>query len=319
MQPGKLTKRDDRGSATVFVVLMMPLLLVIGALVFDGARQRPEKREAQGRADAAAVAAALGCSEGACSPGTAAAAYEGDGVTVQSATCGAGSCTVVMQEPVTYQFTTGGKTITASATAKWGALGSAKGVFPITIAVCGIQSAPLNTLITLYSDDVIGCGNGPGQFGLVQNGCGGGALTIDATTGQYTLTVAQGNSFQSKTGCSTGSFNSQFLNKTVLVPIWDKHIGNQYYIKTFAEFTLTAWSANGNASSDPQPFADDGVHPLPAPNKNPKTCPTQAAHDDNSGACIQGKITGYTTEIGLIVPGASCLTTAFACLVYLDH
>jgi Putative Flp pilus-assembly TadE/G-like len=309
--------------ATLFVVLMMPLLLVLGALVFDGARQRPYKREAQGRADAAAVASALGCSKGACAPGPTAAGYEGNGVTVgtppPSCDSLAGSCTVTMHEPNNYHFTTGSNEVPASATAKWGALGSATGVFPVTIAVCGIQSAPLNTLFTLYSDDVIGCGNGPGQFGLVDNGCGGGTITIDATTGQYKLTVAQGNSFQTKTGCTTASFNTQFLNKTVLVPIWDNHVGNEYYIKTFAQFTLTAWSANGNASSDPTPFAFDGVHVLPPPNKNPKNCPVQNGHDDASGACIQGKITGYTTEIGKVVPGSSCLTTAFACLVYLDH
>ena len=133
-----------------------------------------------------------------------------------------------------------------SATAKWGALGSSIGPFPIVIAACGVIDQPMNTTVTLFSDDTVGCGTGPGQFGLVQNGCN---LTGTVVAGD-TLPAASGNAFQQKTGCTTAEFNSRFLNQDVLVPIWDAHsAGGDYHIAYFAVFHLTAWSANGNAST----------------------------------------------------------------------
>jgi hypothetical protein len=202
-----------------------------------------------------------------------------------------------------------------SATAKWGALGQARGTFPITVAICGVKDAVEGQVITLYSDDAIGCGNGPGQFGFVNGGCSDTGITLDYNS--Y-LTVAQGNSFQTKTGCSDAAFNAAFLNKDVLVPIWDTHAGNQYHVTTFAQLTLTAWSANGNADSG-VPFVDDGVHVLPPPNKNPKNCPVQNGHDDSSGACIQGVLHGFTTVAGTVNPGVVCFSNNIACFVYLDH
>jgi Flp pilus assembly protein TadG len=49
--------RGDRGSVSVFVVVMVPALLAAAGLVLDGGRQLQARRDAQGAAQAAARAA----------------------------------------------------------------------------------------------------------------------------------------------------------------------------------------------------------------------------------------------------------------------
>ncbi len=60
----RMTRHDDRGVATIFVVLAMPFLLLMGALVFDGARGIVARRETQNAADAGALAKATDCAKG---------------------------------------------------------------------------------------------------------------------------------------------------------------------------------------------------------------------------------------------------------------
>jgi Flp pilus assembly protein TadG len=310
-------KHDDDGVMAITVTLLAVVLFAVAAFSVDIGSAVAITRSAQNSADAAALAIATDCSR----TGTASSVtpYLTNGQTGSATGCGSGEVTATVSRTKDWTFGKlvglGDYTKTRSATAKWGALGEAQGVFPITVAICGVQNAVQGQLITLYSDDVIGCGNGPGQFGFVQNGCGQGGVTLDFNNN---LTVAQGNSFQQKTGCTTAQFNTLFLNKTVLVPIWDQHVGNQYHVVTFAQLTLTAWSANGNANSV-VPFQDDGVHALPPPNKNPKECPVQNAHDDSSGSCIQGFIKGFTTQTGTLNPGIPCFSNNIACFVYLDR
>ena len=60
----RLSHHDDRGVATIFVVLMMPLLLVCAAVVFDGGRGVLARRQTQNAADAGALAKATDCAKG---------------------------------------------------------------------------------------------------------------------------------------------------------------------------------------------------------------------------------------------------------------
>jgi hypothetical protein len=310
-------ENDEGGLIAITVTVLAAFMFVLVAFSVDIGSAVAISRSAQNSADAAALAIATDCSRGA--GATSPTPYLTNGQTGTATGCGGGTVTATVRRTKDWTFGKlvglGSYTKTRSATAKWGALGEAIGIFPITVAICGVQDAVQGAVITLYSDDVIGCGNGPGQFGFVANGCGQGSITLDAN---MNLTVGQGNAFQTKTGCTAAQFNALFLNKTVLVPIWDLHSGNQYHVVTFAQLTLTAWSANGNADSG-VPFVFDGVHALPPANKNPKNCPVQNGHDDSSGACIQGVLKGFTTQTGTLNPGIPCFSNNIACFVYLDH
>jgi Flp pilus assembly protein TadG len=315
-------KNNEDGLIAITVTILAAVMFVMAAFSVDIGSAVAITRSAQNSADAAALAVATDCSRTGAPSSVTPYLTTGQVPVAMTPACnsgGTGAVKVTVSRTKDWTFGKlvglGSYTKTRSATAKWGALGEATGTFPITVAICGVQGAVQGAIITLYSDDVIGCGNGPGQFGLVGNGCSNQGITLDAN---MNLTVAQGNSLQQKTGCDAATFNSQFLNKTVLVPIWDSHVGTQYHVVTFAQLTLTAWSANGNADSG-VPFVFDGVHALPPANKNPKNCPVQNGHDDNSGACIQGVLHGFTTQTGTLNPGIQCFSNNIACFVYLDH
>lgn len=305
MQPGKLTKRDDRGVVTVLLALSLPVIVLLGALVFDLARQRPYKREAQGRADAAAVAAAVGCSKGSCAPAAASAAYAGNGVTVQSAACSSGSCTVTMHKPNDYQFVAGSNNVPASATAKWGALGASTGVFPLTISTCAF-AIQFNVPVTLHSYAFGGCNNPAGQFGFVAGGC-----TNQTVVFGEPLHGTTGNNLNG-TGCTD---MNAFLNHEWLVPVWTtasgQGAGATYTVLSFAKFYVTGWSTNGNQNHGGTLAAmcdatANGDPVLPAPS-------------DANKPCIRGYFKGFTTQNGTIVPGLACKDNLLACRVYLDH
>ena len=56
----------DRGAVAIFVALCLVILLMIAAWVIDGSALYQERRELQNGADAAALAIARDCAEGAC-------------------------------------------------------------------------------------------------------------------------------------------------------------------------------------------------------------------------------------------------------------
>jgi Flp pilus assembly protein TadG len=310
---------DDQGVVTIVLVGFMVILLAGVALSLDVGRFVVEHRSAQNSADARALAIGTDCARtGAPLAVSKYATYLRSTQTANAPSCGGGTVTVTVTKNVNYTF--GGvlgllnQNVARTARVKWGQLTSATGTFPIVIPQCGLSGLTLGTLVTLFSDDVTGCYAGGGMFGFIQNGCSS-SLTVVAGN---TLPGATGNSFQTKTGCSTAQFNTKFLDKDVYVPIWGTPVvGRNYPIVKYAVFHLTAWSANGNASSDPAQFAFDGVHALPTPAaQNPKKCPTQSGHDDASGACIQGFLKGYVTQAGG-TNGVPCAATD-ACFIYLD-
>ena len=62
-----LTRHDDdeRGAVLVWVALMLTVLIGVGALVIDAGALYTEKRQLQNGADAAALAVAADCANGA--------------------------------------------------------------------------------------------------------------------------------------------------------------------------------------------------------------------------------------------------------------
>jgi hypothetical protein len=193
-----------------------------------------------------------------------------------------------------------------SATAKWGALGSSTGLFPITIGTCAFTMA-FNVPVTLHSYAVPGCPNPSGQFGFIAGGCNSQTIVagqnIPGTTGNNLL----------GTGCTEASLNA-LLGTDVLIPVWDTAAGTgsnaTYHVLAYAIFRLTGWSTQGNnAAGTLKKQCDataDGDPVLPA------------AADKNK-PCVRGVFKGFTTQTGTVVTGLACRDNILACYVYLDH
>ena len=166
----RLTHHDDRGIAAIFVVLMMPLLVLFGALVFDGGRAYLARRQTQNAADAGALAKATDCALG--RPTTIFTAYETNGALLSNApTCGTGTTTVSMSRNIAFMFSSGGGDVTRSATAKWNILTTATGVFPLTIATCAFTGLSFGQKVTFHARNFGGCSNPSGQFGWTDINC----------------------------------------------------------------------------------------------------------------------------------------------------
>ena len=92
----RLSQPDDRGVATIFVVLAMPVLLLCGAFVFDGGRGIVARRETQNAADAGALAKATDCVKAVAT--TDFTPYQTNGTALANTpTCGSDTTTVSMK------------------------------------------------------------------------------------------------------------------------------------------------------------------------------------------------------------------------------
>ena len=252
----RMTKHDDQGIATILVVLMMPLLVLFGALVFDGGRGVLARRQTQNAADAGALAKATDCALSR-SP-TVFTAYQTNGAVLSnSPTCGVGTTTVTMTKNISFLFRPGGGNadVSRSATANWATLGTAT-TTAITISKCEFTEQLLNgsTDITLYLDDPkpqSGCSSLPGGFSQLQStGC-----TVTAIAGGF-VPGDPGGDVHKQVPCITNPDPAQpDLPYSVLIPIYDsdacKAAGcnghGPYKILGFAMFKVTGYSFNGNA------------------------------------------------------------------------
>lgn len=114
----------DRGSVSVFVVVMVPALLAAAGLVLDGGRQLEARRSAHGAAQAAARAAVQGTDDeviqGVIDPDEALARAHDELAShgaSGSATLVDGMIVVTVTDTVDYVILPGGASITESATA----------------------------------------------------------------------------------------------------------------------------------------------------------------------------------------------------------
>lgn len=248
-----VTSDEDRGIATLIVVLLMPVLILFGALVFDGGRGYLARRQTQSAADAGALAKATDCALQ--RSATVFTAYQTNGATLSNTpTCDAGTTTVSMSRAVSFVFATGGGTVTRSATAKWGTVGMAT-TLPITISNCEFTQALLDGTadIVIYLDDAkpqSGCSSLPGGFSQLKNSkC---AVTI--TAGNL-IPGDPGGDVMKQIPCITNPDpNATPLPYKVLIPMYDagacKIAGcngqGPYKILGFAVFNVTSYSFNGN-------------------------------------------------------------------------
>lgn len=190
---------DDRGAVAIMVALVIVILIVVAAWVIDGSALYQERRELQAGADAAALAIARDCAEGACGAiyttgETYADANAGDGdsrippggITFPSAntvrvavrTADAGADLDGDPTTVDYVFAPvigkNGLEVQALATVSWGSVGGGSTI-PLTASLCEYNDAlPLSsgppfsgapTILQFHiggpHDDTVPCPAGP--------------------------------------------------------------------------------------------------------------------------------------------------------------
>ena len=292
----RLNQHDDAGVTTIFVVLMMPMLVLFGAFVFDGGRGIVARRQTQNAADAGALAKATDCAKAITT--TDFTPYQTNGaVLANTPTCGSGTTTVSMTRNIVYVFVPGGGNadVTRSATAVWGTLGTASTV-PLVISNCEFSLALLDGTadITLYLDDPkpqSGCSSLPGGFSqLLATGCG---VTVSANG---TVSGDPGGDLQKQVACLTNP-TAPALPHDVLIAMYDAAAcqaagcngHGPYPILGFAMFHVTGYSFNGNKN--------DGTLG--------KKCP-----DETRGKyCIRGDFIRFVTSQGSPGPSTDFGTT----------
>ncbi|MGR2752122.1 pilus assembly protein TadG-related protein [Agromyces arachidis] len=279
----------ERGAVAVWVAFAILPLIVFVAVVADVGLLYWEKGQLQNGADAAALAVAQECATDPTNcTGVAngiATGMSGDNandtqanaailnlqvnassgsVTVESSTLNDEGVTV--RHPFASLFVPSETTVTAEATAEWGAP-IAGSTFPLTIADCEFDDMPAQPADTVNPDvvellinngtsntngnqvPVNQCDNGyPGGFGwLDSEDC---VATIQAGGVVDGITGIQPN--VNKTGCTNDDWLA-ILCKTHLIPLYtsttDQGAGGTYTISRFAAFVVTAYKTSGGPAT----------------------------------------------------------------------
>ena len=256
--------RDEDGAVAVMVALIMIPLLVCTALVVDVGSAYSRRTELQTAADAAALAIAQDCGKGSCGnvASTATALTSSNvraGRADATAALAGNSVTVRTTSVVDYFFAPvigiDNGTVSARATAAWGAPIGGLSVLPIIFSWCafyqqthgGIPS-PTTQSIRFSKEDSTNCtgpsGNVvPGGFGWLKIDSGGGCKVTSSISG--TVYSDPGSSGP----CNDSYFTAQ-LNKTVLLPLFEKFggtgTGAWYQVYGYAAFRLTGFHLQGS-------------------------------------------------------------------------
>ena len=282
--------RDDRGLATLFLVLAMTVILVGAGFAIDVGQYVVNARSAQNSADATVLAVATDCVlTGA--PIADYSPYRKSGQTITEPACGSGEASITVTKDVDGLFipaVTAGA-VDRSATARWGTLSKATTI-PLVISDCEFSEALLdgNLDITLYLDDTkpqSGCSSLPGGFSQLAGDDCAVEITADGTA-----PGDPGADLQKQVPCLTNP-QAPYLPHDVLIPMYDAAVceaddckGNgDYPIIGFAIFRVTGYSLNGKN------FAGTLG----------KDCPDKA----RGKYCLQGDFTPGTTSGG--TPGPS--------------
>jgi Putative Flp pilus-assembly TadE/G-like len=284
------TDRDDRGGATIFVIVAITAVLVGAGFAVDVGQYVVAARSVQNSADATVLAVATDCARTG-APIVDYSQYRKTGQTISAAACGSGVATITATKSVDGLFLQQSNgTVERTATARWGTIGTAS-VLPLVISDCEFSQALLNGSadITIYLDDPkpqSGCSSLPGGFSqLLGSGC---AVTISAGG---TAAGQPGGALQTLVPCITNP-GPPALPHDVLIPMYDAAACQSagcnghgpYTILGFAVFHITGYSFNGNNYAGTLG----------------KKCPEEK---DRGKYCLRGDFIKFTTTSG--TPGPS--------------
>ena len=284
----RLRSVDERGAAAVIVLASMLTLFGMAGYVIDVGIVRQERRELQNGADAAALDLAQECALGRCTDlnskaKTYADANARDGHALASAALinansvkvdthtetGTGATSLTMQFAQHFGHRT--STVGATATARWGAPGSASTI-PLTISYCewnsltGAGATFPTAEATVYFHDPTSngkpnsaaCSGGPagqdlpGGFGVLKVPSNNCSVAISAG-GLYS--TRPGNADPSSEGCECSGAGNDFpLNTDLLIPVYQAFGGSgangQYRIYGFATFRMSRMRLKNGAGSN---------------------------------------------------------------------
>jgi hypothetical protein len=256
--------RDDRGVATIFLILALTAIFAGAGLAIDVGQYVVHARSAQNSADATALAVATDCALSG-SPIADYSPYRKDGQTITTPACQDGAATITVTKDVEGLFlpsVTAGA-VNRTATARWGTLVSATAI-PLTIADCEFDRVLFGDLSSRVDDIIIytdtpppgGCSSPAGGFGMLdaprESPCEAPIIAGETASGEsYTSSGNPGNKLKAQLVPCLEPM------REVLIPIYDtqaceaancKAKGNgAYSILGFAMFRVTGYSFGGNS------------------------------------------------------------------------
>ncbi len=194
---------------------------------------------------------------------------------------------------ITFVAGAGSRTVTRSATAKWGSINSATTI-PAVISACVFDIATSNGTVFPSTEQVVPIGGGstncpgrpPGNFGWLDrpNGSTCAVTTTLGPTGQVVAGGDNGNGTGLPYDCING-VSGGGLNADLLIPIYTATAGSgsgvTYTISGYAGFHLTGWDLKHGT---PQSYPTSGIPSCTVKN------------------CIRGYFTKFVTEQGAIGP-----------------
>ncbi len=272
-------RREDGATATVFALLLVPML-GFAAIAVDVGALYAERARLQVAADAAALAVAQDCSRGDCGDMLATAqalidANDTEGTAAQPVLSSDPlSVTVTGGLPVEHWFAPiighDSTTVSATATVGWGGPSEGTAMLPLAFSWCsfsaqtggGVPSTTtVQTVMLTKSAGVASCAGPsgnlvPGGFGYLETDPG----TCEVTSGLDEVKQSStGNTPPS--GCESADFAS-YLGRTVLLPIFDEYGesgSNAWYrVYGYAAFHLTGYLLSPGQYSTEQKLCGGG-------------------------------------------------------------
>lgn len=265
--------RDDRGAVNVMVALLIVPLMGFAAIAVDVAALWSDRQQLQTGADAAALGIAQDCAKDDCGvPGTTAQTLatpnKNDGqvtatVLTPALTPATGSVTVETSGDRAHWFAPvigfDESTVTATATATWGAPSGGIAVLPLAFSWCEFLEQTGGALPSATTEHTIEFTktSGTSCTGPSNNVVPGGFAWLDVNADSCTTSTAIDDVVWSSTGaavpngCSTADF-TEYRDKTVLLPIFDdagdSGANAWYRLYGYAAFKLTGYHFVGQFS-----------------------------------------------------------------------
>jgi Flp pilus assembly protein TadG len=262
---------DERGATAVVLSLLLVPVMGFTAIAVDIGALYAERARLQVAADAAAIAVAQDCSRGNCGDMLATAQRlitlnDGEGTAARPVLSNDPlSVTVTGSTPKEHWFApvigVESTAVSAVATVGWGAPSRGTALLPLAFSWCSFlhqtggglpSAATLQTIKFSKSDDTSTC------FGPSGNEVPGGFGFVVPDPGTCHATHSVDQKLSSDTGVSlpsgcTGADFDRWLNKTVLLPLFDQSGGTGsgawYRVYGYAAFTLTGYAFNGSTRS----------------------------------------------------------------------
>jgi Flp pilus assembly protein TadG len=247
------TDRDDRGGATVFIIIAITAVMIGVGFAIDVGQYVAAARSAQNTADATALAVATDCALTG-TPNADYSPYRKPGQTITAPACGSGEATITATKDVDGLFLQqSAGAVDRTATARWGTLETATTI-PIVVAKCEWYKQPPSSSneIIIHLPDTkkqTGCASGPGGFGQLDRDSNSDDPCEVLISSSSTAPGKPGNDLLKAIPCITNP-SDPVLPREIMIPIFNDEEcpeggcqGNgEYPIMGFAVFNLTGYS-----------------------------------------------------------------------------